>query len=56
MTPHLSTRPSDILLSCGIPVPVAVNALRLSVGRGTTKADVDAAVEDLKETVQLLSL
>lgn len=47
-------RPSHILLSCGIPSEVAANALRLSVGRGTTKDDVDAVVEDLRETVQLL--
>uniref|UniRef100_A0A8D0B0L9 Selenocysteine lyase n=1 Tax=Sander lucioperca TaxID=283035 RepID=A0A8D0B0L9_SANLU len=47
-------RPSHILLSCGVPSEVAANALRLSVGRGTTKADVDAVVEDLRETVQLL--
>uniref|UniRef100_A0A3Q3GS97 Selenocysteine lyase n=1 Tax=Labrus bergylta TaxID=56723 RepID=A0A3Q3GS97_9LABR len=47
-------RPSHILLSCGVPTQVAANALRLSVGRGTTKADVDAVVDDLRETVQLL--
>ncbi|XP_028259829.1 selenocysteine lyase [Parambassis ranga] len=47
-------RPSHILLSCGVPSEVAANALRLSVGRGTTKADVDAVVEDLRETVHLL--
>uniref|UniRef100_A0AAQ4R2J0 Selenocysteine lyase n=1 Tax=Gasterosteus aculeatus aculeatus TaxID=481459 RepID=A0AAQ4R2J0_GASAC len=47
-------RPSHVLLSCGVPPEVAANALRLSVGRATTKADVDAVVEDLKETVQLL--
>ncbi|KAM3619327.1 uncharacterized protein V6R79_006341 [Siganus canaliculatus] len=47
-------RPSHILLSCGVPTEVAANALRLSVGRGTTKADVDAVVEDLRETVELL--
>uniref|UniRef100_A0A3Q3WAM4 Selenocysteine lyase n=1 Tax=Mola mola TaxID=94237 RepID=A0A3Q3WAM4_MOLML len=46
--------PSHILLSCGVPSEVAANALRLSVGRGTTTADVDAVVEDLRETVQLL--
>ena len=28
--------------------------MRLSVGRGTSKADVDAAVEDLRDTVKLL--
>ncbi|XP_073332058.1 selenocysteine lyase isoform X2 [Pagrus major] len=49
-----ANRPSHILLSCGVPTEVAANALRLSVGRGTTKADVDAVVEDLRETVQLL--
>uniref|UniRef100_A0A8C4HXP0 Selenocysteine lyase n=1 Tax=Dicentrarchus labrax TaxID=13489 RepID=A0A8C4HXP0_DICLA len=47
-------RPSHILLSCGVPSEVAANALRLSVGRGTTKADVDAVVEDLRDTVRLL--
>ncbi|XP_058495104.1 selenocysteine lyase isoform X1 [Solea solea] len=47
-------RPSHILLSCGVPSEVAANALRLSVGRGTTKEDVDAVVEDLRETVRLL--
>lgn len=48
------TRPSHILLSCGVPSKVAANALRLSVGRGTTKADVDAVVEDLREAVKRL--
>ncbi|KAM9848983.1 selenocysteine lyase [Aulostomus maculatus] len=47
-------RPSHILLKCGIPSEVAANALRLSVGRGTTKEEVDAVVEDLREAVQLL--
>lgn len=51
---YVLVRPSHILLSCGVPSEVAANALRLSVGRGTTKADVDAVVEDLRETVQLL--
>lgn len=50
----MSSRPSHILLSCGVRSEVAANALRLSVGRGTTKADVDAVVEDLRETVELL--
>uniref|UniRef100_A0A672YHK0 Selenocysteine lyase n=2 Tax=Sphaeramia orbicularis TaxID=375764 RepID=A0A672YHK0_9TELE len=47
-------RPSHILLNCGVPSEVAANALRLSVGRGTTKADVDAVVVDLRDTVKLL--
>ncbi|CAL8252344.1 unnamed protein product [Merluccius merluccius] len=50
----LCDRPSHILLSCGISPEVASNALRLSVGRATSLADVDAVVEDLRMTVQLL--
>ncbi|ERE85900.1 selenocysteine lyase [Cricetulus griseus] len=42
-------RPSPVLLSCGIPVAVARNALRLSVGRSTTRAEVELVVEDLKQ-------
>ncbi|XP_077390222.1 selenocysteine lyase [Festucalex cinctus] len=47
-------RPSPILLSCGVAPEVASNALRLSVGRSTSREDVDAAVEDLQEAVELL--
>ncbi|XP_033005918.1 selenocysteine lyase isoform X2 [Lacerta agilis] len=47
-------RPSSILLSCGIPYDVAQNALRLSVGRATSKEDVDLIVEDLKQAVAQL--
>ncbi|KAG7488371.1 hypothetical protein MATL_G00031870 [Megalops atlanticus] len=47
-------RPSHILLSSGIPAEVAANALRLSVGRRTTRGDVDLVVEDLWETVRRL--
>lgn len=50
----LGDRPSHILLSCGVSPEVAANALRLSVGRATSLADVDAVVEDLRITVQLL--
>ncbi|XP_049744508.1 selenocysteine lyase [Elephas maximus indicus] len=50
----LGDRPSPVLLSCGIPFEVARNALRLSVGRGTTKAEVDLVVEDLKQAVARL--
>ncbi|XP_048398860.1 selenocysteine lyase isoform X2 [Stegostoma tigrinum] len=44
-------RPSHILLNSGIPYQVAENALRLSVGRATSKEDVDAIIEDLKQAV-----
>lgn len=43
-----------MLLSCGIPLEVAWNALRLSVGRGTARADVDRAVQDLVQAVEQL--
>ncbi|XP_025023159.1 selenocysteine lyase [Python bivittatus] len=44
-------QPSVVLLNCGIPYNVAQNALRLSVGRDTSKEDVDLIVEDLKQAV-----
>ncbi|XP_026557114.1 selenocysteine lyase [Pseudonaja textilis] len=44
-------QPSAVLLSCGIPYNVAQNAIRLSVGRDTSKEDVDLIVEDLKQAV-----
>ncbi|XP_062957192.1 selenocysteine lyase isoform X2 [Cynocephalus volans] len=47
-------QPSPVLLSCGIPFDVARNALRLSVGRSTTRADVDLVVRDLKQAVARL--
>ncbi|NXK91628.1 SCLY lyase, partial [Formicarius rufipectus] len=47
-------RPSSILLGCGIPPDVARNALRLSVGRDTSRADVDLAVQDLVQAVAQL--
>lgn len=43
-----------MLLSCGIPFDVARNALRLSVGRSTTRAEVDLVVQDLKQAVARL--
>ncbi|NXG08496.1 SCLY lyase, partial [Sakesphorus luctuosus] len=47
-------RPSPILLGCGIAPDVAQNALRLSVGRDTSRADVDLAVQDLVQAVAQL--
>lgn len=46
---------SPILLSIGVPENVALNALRLSVGRETSAKDVDRVVLDLKEVVTCLS-
>ncbi|XP_076846611.1 selenocysteine lyase [Brachyhypopomus gauderio] len=47
-------QPSHVLLNCGVPYHVAVNALRLSVGRRTSRGDVDAVVEDLRAAVEQL--
>lgn len=47
-------RPSPVLLSCGLPLDVARNALRLSVGRSTSMAEVDLVVQDLKQAVARL--
>ncbi|XP_076454055.1 selenocysteine lyase-like [Babylonia areolata] len=48
---HAQNQPSHILLAMGVPKHLAWNALRLSVGRETTKADIDVVVKDLKEIV-----
>jgi len=48
------SRPSHILTAIGVPYDIAMNALRLSVGRNTTKQDIDLVVEDLKDAVECL--
>lgn len=48
------SRPSPILTAIGVPHDIAMNALRLSVGRQTTKEDIDLVVEDLKAAVDFL--
>ncbi|XP_072111819.1 selenocysteine lyase [Mobula birostris] len=50
------SRPSHILLNSGIPYDVAENAIRLSVGRATSKADVDTIIEDLQQAVKEIEL
>lgn len=45
---------SPILLAIGIPHHIAINALRLSIGRETTINDVDVVVRDLKQAIDLL--
>ncbi|XP_012611130.1 selenocysteine lyase isoform X2 [Microcebus murinus] len=47
-------QPSPVLLSCGVPFDVARNALRLSVGRSTSRAEVDLVVQDLRQVVARL--
>ena len=48
------SRPSPILTAIGVPHDIAMNALRLSVGRETTKEDIDVVVEDLKDAIECL--
>ncbi|XP_067085603.1 selenocysteine lyase [Osmerus mordax] len=48
--------PSHILLSCGVPPEVASNAVRLSVGRNTSREEVEQAVQDLRAAVTTLEL
>lgn len=44
---HAQDRPSHILIATGVPESVAWKALRISVGRETTKADIDQALQAL---------
>ena len=48
------SKPSHILEALGIPCHVALNAVRMSVGRETTLEDIDIIVEDLGEVVNRL--
>ncbi|XP_046563001.1 selenocysteine lyase-like isoform X2 [Haliotis rubra] len=52
---HSQNRASPILLAIGIPEDIARNALRFSVGRETSKNDIDIAVRDLKKCHDELS-
>ena len=45
-------RPSHVLLACGVDPIVARGALRLSLGRTSTRADVDALLAVLPEVVE----
>lgn len=53
---HSGCKASPVLMACGVPEDIAVNALRLSIGRGTSKEDIDIFMQDLKETVCSLEL
>jgi cysteine desulfurase len=46
-----SLEPSHVLLAMGISPEEALGSLRLTVGKHTTNADVDAAVEVIEEAV-----
>ena len=49
-----SSHPSHVLLSMGVPSAVAQTAVRLSLGRATTDADVDRVLELVPPVVQKL--
>ena len=53
---HNTSRPSPVLVACGVAEEIAVNALRLSVGRETTKADIDVFVQDLKQAITTITM
>ena len=48
--------PSRVLTSMGLPNNIALNSIRLSVGRETTKEDIDLIVQDLKLTIKKILL
>ncbi len=48
-------RPSKILLAMKIDKNIASNALRLSVGRETTKSQIDLIIKDIKEALVKIS-
>ncbi len=49
-----SLEPSHVLTALGLPPELAAGAVRLTLGRGTTDADVDAALAALREVVARL--
>jgi cysteine desulfurase len=49
-----SLEPSYVLRALGLPDEVAHSSIRFSVGRFTTEADIDAAIEQVKRTVERL--
>ena len=49
-----SLDPSHVLLAIGLPHAIAHGSLRLSLGRETTEADVDAILREVSRAVQYL--
>ena len=49
-----SLDPSHVLLAIGLPHEIAHGSLRLTLGKGTTKEDLDYTVDKLKEIVARL--
>ena len=51
-----SLDPSHVLLAIGLPHEIAHGSLRMTLGRDTTREDVDFAVDSLKATLQNLRM
>lgn len=49
-----ASEPSHVLIAMGVPVTLASGALRLTLGRDTTQADIEAAVEVVVTAVERL--
>jgi cysteine desulfurase len=49
-----SLEPSYVLRALGLPDEVAHSSIRFSIGRFTREAEIDAAVEQVKRTVERL--
>jgi cysteine desulfurase len=49
-----SLEPSHVLLAMGIPAEIAHGSLRFSLGRGTTREDIDKVIEALPPIVEKL--
>ena len=47
-----SVKPSEVLLGLGLPAEQALEAVRFSLGRGTTRAQIDEVVERLVPLVE----
>ena len=51
-----SLDPSHVLLAIGLPHEIAHGSLRMTLGRETTREDVDFAIDALKQTLQNLRM
>lgn len=49
-----SVEPSHVLTALGVPTPLALGAVRFSLGRSTTEAQIDRTVEALEKVVARL--
>lgn len=47
---------SKILLAMGVDESIAGNAIRMSVGRETTRQQIETVIQDLKQALKKISL